>query len=130
MRLFLLFTSLFLSSPAWANDFETCQDADSFPDMKSSLYAIFETSLNYQDDKSEKIELFVRKFPSLKTRNSSFWLIAGGPGESGASVYSLIDLYRTAFPNFDIFVPDHRGTGASSTICPEESFDSNRQKRL
>jgi hypothetical protein len=36
----------------------------------------------------------------------------------------LIDLYKTAIPNFDIFVPDHIVTGASSTIFPEESFDS------
>ena len=130
MKLSLLLSSLFLLSPVWANDFATCQDADLFPGTKSSLCAVFETSLTYQDDKSEKIELFIRKFPALKTRNGSVWLIAGGPGESGVSFYSLIDLYRTAFPNFDIFVPDHRGTGASSTICPEESFDSIGKKAL
>ncbi len=104
--------------------FATCQDADLFPWTKSSLCAVFETTLTYQDDKSEKIELFIRKFPALKARSVFVCLIAGGPGESGASFYSLIDLYKTAIPNFDIFVPDHIVTGASSTIFPEESFDS------
>ena len=55
MYLSLILSSLFLLSPVWANDFATCQDADLFPGTKSSLCAVFETSLNYQDNKSEKL---------------------------------------------------------------------------
>jgi len=130
MRVFILLSCLLSLNTAWANDFEKCKGEELFLELKSSLCTTVKSPLTYQGSSAEEIELFVRKFPSLKTRDGSIWLIAGGPGESGASFYSFIDFYRASFPNFDIFIPDHRGTGASSTICPEESIYSLGGKYL
>ena len=130
MRIFILLSFFLSYNITWATGFENCKDAKLFLELNSSQCAIVKSPLTYQDNSEESIELFVRKFPSLKTKRGSIWLIAGGPGESGASFYKIIDRYRSAFPNLDIFIPDHRGTGASSAICPEESSGSVGGKNL
>lgn len=130
MKFFILLSCLLSLNTVLANGFKTCKGEEKFSELKSSLCTTVKSSLNYQEESAENIELFVRKFPSLEARSGSIWLIAGGPGESGASFYSLIDTYRASFPNFDIFVPDHRGTGASSAICPEESVNSLAGKNI
>jgi len=105
--------------------FSKCTDQEDFQEFKSSLCTTIQTPLNYQSNKDQTIDIFVRKFPSLKERQGSIWLIAGGPGESGASLYPLINQFSKIFPHLDIFVPDHRGTGQSSKICPvEEGLNS------
>lgn len=100
--------------------FTQCPDFDSFDEFRSSLCITVKAPLNYQTDNIETIDLFIRKFPSVKERRGSIWLIPGGPGESGASLYPLIAQFSKLFPHLDIFVPDHRGTGLSSKICPKE----------
>ncbi|GAA5028645.1 hypothetical protein GCM10011506_14240 [Marivirga lumbricoides] len=81
--------------------------------------------MNYEASNKDSIDLFVRKFPAAEKREGSIWLIPGGPGESGASMYPLIEQFSKIFPKLDILVPDHRGTGLSGKICPEEeSIDS------
>ncbi len=53
--------------------------------------------------------------------------MAGGrrPGESGAAFYGLLPTLRRSFPGFDLLLPDHRGTGNSTRLCPaEEAEDS------
>jgi pimeloyl-ACP methyl ester carboxylesterase len=70
--------------------------------------------------KGEELNLFVRKFPAQRAAKGSVWLVAGGPGESGASFYALMPTLRRSFPDFDIIIPDHRGTGLSSRLCPAE----------
>ncbi|HBS57073.1 MAG TPA: alpha/beta hydrolase [Stenotrophomonas sp.] len=64
--------------------------------------------------------MFVRRIPasSHHPRRGEVWLLSGGPGESGASLYPLVRTYQRAFPGFDLVIPDHRGTGRSSRICP------------
>jgi pimeloyl-ACP methyl ester carboxylesterase len=105
--------------------FSTCNDCDDFNEFKSSLCTIEKVPLNYLSNSNDSIDLFIRKIPALKNREGSIWLIAGGPGESGASLYPLVDLFSKTFPHLDIFIPDHRGTGLSSKICPkEEAIDS------
>ena len=62
----------------------------------------------------------MRKFPAPEGARGELWLIAGGPGESGASFYPFIERLRAAAPQFDLIVPDHRGTGFSTRLCPQE----------
>ncbi|AXT18619.1 alpha/beta fold hydrolase [Flavobacteriaceae bacterium AU392] len=112
--LILFFTSIVNAQ------FSKCSDQNEFDELKLSLCATVKTPLYHQSDKNETIDLFVRKFPSLKDRKGSLWLIPGGPGESGASMYALIEKFSKQFPHLDIFVPDHRGTGLSAKICPNE----------
>jgi len=74
-------------------------------------------------------QLFVRKvapgLPAGEKPAGTLWLIAGGPGESGASFYKLLPGLQRSFPGFQFLLPDHRGTGNSTRLCPaEEAPDS------
>jgi len=73
----------------------------------------------------DNLELFVRKIPAEGKARGTVWLVAGGPGESGAAFYGLLPTLRRSFPGFDLLLPDHRGTGNSTRLCPaEEAEDS------
>jgi pimeloyl-ACP methyl ester carboxylesterase len=111
--------------------FTSCSDSRDHPDLAGSLCSRVTVPLSYDkpDPASsagvEQIELFVRKFPYHGKSRGSVWIINGGPGESGATSYSLVASLRRGFPQMDIFIPDHRGTGYSSKICSrEEAPDS------
>lgn len=113
-------------SPGHPEDaFAPCDDA-ALPGLGGSLCAMTKAPLRPGDPNSELVDLFVRKFPAAPGVNrGEVWLIAGGPGESGASLYPFLDVYRRAFPDRDLLIPDHRGTGYSSKVCPvEEAIDS------
>lgn len=109
-------------STARSADFKPCADAASAPALQGSLCAIERVpadpsgSAGTRDD----VDLFVRRFPAAGARRGQVWLIAGGPGESGASFYGVLPKLREAFPGFDLIVPDHRGTGFSTRMCPSE----------
>ncbi|MBC3874718.1 alpha/beta fold hydrolase [Undibacterium flavidum] len=90
--------------------------------------------MSYQldsDSSKENITLFVRQFSSAKKTKAAVILVTGGPGESGASMYSQLETIRRSFPDTDIFIPDHRGTGFSTRICAaEEAVESAGGARL
>ncbi|QRO01498.1 alpha/beta fold hydrolase [Archangium violaceum] len=129
-----LWGALVLGSSSHASDQGTATRADEFigcPDAKEddalagSLCARFSAPLDYAEPSRERLELFVRKFPAPGRAAGQVWLVAGGPGESGASFYPLLKTLRAAFPGYDLLVPDHRGTGFSSRLCQkEEAADS------
>ncbi|MBB6520724.1 alpha/beta hydrolase [Pseudoteredinibacter isoporae] len=127
LKLTLLGASLaFSSSQTLAGSFNACSEAQQHPELADSLCANIAAPLQHDDQSStDNINLFVRKFPAQEKPEGSIWLIAGGPGESGASFYKIIEHYQNAFPTLDIYIPDHRGTGASSTICKEEQLASD-----
>ena len=107
------------------DDFAPCDDAASDPSLHGSLCARFAAPTSYADPTLGSVELFVRMFPADGRSVGRVWLVAGGPGESGASFYPLLPFLRAAFPGYDLIVPDHRGTGFSSRLCPaEEAADS------
>lgn len=86
--------------------------------MGDSLCAQLDVPLSPESD--DTLPVFLRKFPARQTPAGEIWLLAGGPGESGAGFYARIDALRARFPMFDLFVPDHRGTGLSGRLCAEE----------
>lgn len=105
------------------SDFVACDDQKLHANLSDSL--CIETTVDHSDLEDQPVELFVRKFPARGDHQGEIWLIAGGPGESGASFYADIDFFRQTFANYDVMVPDHRGTGYSSKLCmPEETLDS------
>jgi len=121
--------ALFLGAGlAQATDFKPCADAASDPALTGSLCALEQV----QGDPSglaggpaAPVSLFVRKFPAQGASRGQVWLVAGGPGESGSSFYGILPTLRRAFPGFDLVMPDHRGTGFSTRMCPaEEAVDS------
>lgn len=122
--------SLLWMKGAAALDFTPCADAGTLPGaarpaLQGSMCAVRIVPATYDGASPGRLSLFVRKFPAAGASRGSVWAIAGGPGESGASLYPFIDVLRRSFPGFDIIVPDHRGTGLSSRVCPpEEAVDS------
>jgi pimeloyl-ACP methyl ester carboxylesterase len=116
------------ASQVHAENYSPCPDSDAQPALKSSLCATVIVPAAYANPGPQpagEIRLFVRQFPASGQSKGTVWLVAGGPGESGASLYAMLDVLRSSFPDFDLMIPDHRGTGYSSRLCPqEESADS------
>lgn len=119
----LMGAALALSAPA-AAQFAPCADATAFPELRGSLCMVARAPLRAPGaatgGAAETVALFVRKFPATGRRRGSVWLVAGGPGESGASFYPFLATLRASFPGLDLIVPDHRGTGYSTRLCPAE----------
>ncbi len=114
------------STQGFAQDFTACSDADAFPAL-AGTQCVTSAVPPDADAPGETISLFVRKFPATGVRRArgQVWLVAGGPGESGASLYPVLPALRRAFAGYDLLIPDHRGTGYSAKLCPtEESPDS------
>lgn len=106
-----------------AADFAPCADAATQAVLKGSLCAVERVPgdpAGASGAPAGDISLFVRKFPAPGASRGQVWLIAGGPGESGASFYGLVPKLRETFPGFDLLMPDHRGTGFSTRMCPDE----------
>jgi pimeloyl-ACP methyl ester carboxylesterase len=114
--------SLGACTAAHAADFRPCDDAATDPALNGSLCAVERVPADPSGaaGTSGEVALFVRKFPALGARRGQAWLVAGGPGESGAAFYGLLPTLREAFPGFDLLVPDHRGTGFSTRMCAQE----------
>ena len=113
---------------AQATDFKPCADTASDAALAGSLCALEQVPgdpSGLAGGPAAPVSLFVRKFPAQGAARGQVWLVAGGPGESGASFYGMLPTLRRAFPGFDLVMPDHRGTGFSTRICPaEEAVDS------
>lgn len=120
----LLF-ALSCSGAAHGASFQPCDDAHTRTTLNGSLCAHETAPLSHEAAAGEQLSLFIRKFPAQGSRRGTVWLVAGGPGESGASFYPFIDRLRRSFPGFDLLVPDHRGTGLSSRLCPAEESASS-----
>lgn len=114
-----------LAAQASDSDFKPCGDAASGTPLEGSLCAKVRAPLDPARPDADHVDLFVRKFPATGVSKGDVWLIAGGPGEAGASFYPLIDRLRTAFSGYDLIVPDHRGTGRSSRLCAEEEGETS-----
>ena len=126
-----LAASLFLPAPVNAEDakpniwFTECDNARSHASLRGTQCTHIEAPLDHTTPGDETIELFVRKFPAEGEPIGQLWLVAGGPGESGASFYPFIETVRGTAPGFDLLVPDHRGTGFSTRLCQEEESPSS-----
>lgn len=120
--IFTMIAVLPLGAGAYAASFAPCPDAASSPTLHGSQCLTETVPLKYEATLpvQESITLFVRKFPARRTARGTVWLLAGGPGESGASLYPFLDVLRRTFVDYDLVIPDHRGTGFSTRLCPEE----------
>ncbi len=123
----LLCTLPSLSFAAARSHDVACGDASASPLLEGSRCMIVQVPLHHAKPEGEALSLFVRRIPvhSGEARRGEVWLLSGGPGEAGASLYTSIPAYQQAFPGYDLIIPDHRGTGRSSRICPQqEAVDS------
>ncbi|HBM73424.1 MAG TPA: alpha/beta hydrolase, partial [Erythrobacter sp.] len=71
--------------PAERPGFTPCADADAHPALGDTQCAQLAVPLDHGAPATGTIDLFVRKFPARGAATGELWLIAGGPGESGAS---------------------------------------------
>lgn len=117
-----LLAGLTLLSPAAlaALDFQPCADRSDFAELADSQCARVNMPADHAQAGGEQIELFLRRFPAPGQARGTVWLVAGGPGESGAMFYPLRRQLAQAFPGYDLIIPDHRGTGFSTRLCPAE----------
>ncbi|HYE43723.1 MAG TPA: alpha/beta fold hydrolase [Caulobacteraceae bacterium] len=113
-------TAAAVAPAASAAAFTPCADAGSHPALAGSQCLVETLPLDHATPSSGTIDLFVRRFPAEGRRKGEVWLLAGGPGETGASLYPALANFRRAYPGYDLVVPDHRGTGFSSKICEKE----------
>jgi pimeloyl-ACP methyl ester carboxylesterase len=108
-----------------ADAFTPCADAGAFVELSDSLCATVSAPLDHAKFEGPQIDLFVRKFPAPGRARGQIWLVAGGPGESGASFYPMLATLRRSFPDYHLIAPDHRGTGYSGKLCPIEEAPSS-----
>lgn len=114
-----------VAAQASDGDFTPCRDAAVGTPLEGSLCATVQAPLDPALPDADHVDLFVRKFPAQGVSRGDVWLVAGGPGEAGASFYPLVDRLRTSFPGYDLIIPDHRGTGLSSRLCVEEEAENS-----
>ena len=110
------------SAAAATDRFVPCTDTAEFPELAGSQCLTTSMPLRHESPDGKAIELFVRRFPAAEPENrrGEVWLVAGGPGEPGASLYPFLSTFRKAFPHHDLVIPDHRGTGESERLCPQQ----------
>lgn len=127
IRIFALFLAAHMfATPANSHDevpngeFAACEDVGAHASLIATECAFIDVPLDYAAPGAGKVELFVRKFRAKGNARGQLWLVAGGPGESGASFYPFIETLRASAPGFDLLIPDHRGTGFSTRLCPDE----------
>lgn len=104
-----------------------CADIAQFPELAGSLCLTQSLPLRHEAPDLDTIDVAVRRFPAADParRRGEIWLVAGGPGEPGAALLPFLPTFRRAFSQYDLVIPDHRGTGGSTRLCPtEESADS------
>lgn len=125
----LALLTLGTAGAARAVEFIACTDRATDPVLAGTVCAIEQVPADPSgaaggagapDGSPGTVSLFVRKFPAAGAARGQVWMIHGGPGESGAGFYALVPGLRATFPGFDLVMPDHRGTGASTRMCPVE----------
>lgn len=120
LALGVLIVALSRGGASAEDDFTPCSDS-ALPGLSGSVCVISQMPLEPNHPDAGTVDLFIRKFPSVSgTTTGEVWLVAGGPGESGASFYPFLETFRRAFPDRNLIIPDHRGTGYSTRLCPAE----------
>eukprot|EP01084_Bolivina_argentea_P087764 158513_1 len=89
--------------------------------------------LNWDDESStETIDyhlahIFASDNVDNTNENGAFWMLNGGPGGDGQSLYPTSIPWLTYMEaQYDMYIPDHRGTGLSHPIqCPSNLLLAN-----
>lgn len=77
-----------------------------------------EVPIDWADAEGGSVTVFVKRITRPDT-TGQLWLLNGGPGGSGKDFEPLIEDLQTIAPDLDLYMLDHRGTGASGFLeCP------------
>lgn len=81
--------------------------------------ATLEVPIDWSDPASKTIGVLASRYRSPQTATRDLWLLAGGPGSSGASFTSLLADLAQGLPGTNLYVMEQRGIGASAKLdCP------------
>ena len=79
------------------------------------------TPFDWQQPHGQQISVHVARLKASKSSRGQFWLLAGGPGQPASDLITLATGLAKVVPEFDIYLPDHRGVGYSSRLsCPDQ----------
>ncbi|MFO0611574.1 MAG: alpha/beta fold hydrolase [Polyangiaceae bacterium] len=78
--------------------------------------ATLDVPLDWSAPAGKHIPLFLKHVAAKKTSHGGLWLLAGGPGFSGASLEPALAFFQFYLPDLDIYLLDHRGTGLSAAL--------------
>ncbi|HSO00685.1 MAG TPA: alpha/beta fold hydrolase, partial [Candidatus Nanopelagicales bacterium] len=88
-----------------------------------SSCALVGLPLDRDDPDGEQLSVFVKRVRGPEPPTRQLWLLAGGPGVSGAAFDGAVEQLLALDRSLEIFIPDHRGTGRSTRLgCPDESL--------
>lgn len=72
--------------------------------------------LQWDRPEGPTIELYVKKVPASAPAGRSLWILTGGPGQAGVGAEGLARVITAEDPGVTVWLPDHRGTGASTRL--------------
>lgn len=82
--------------------------------------------LDWSAPEGERISLHVRHLRAPAPGGRAVWILMGGPGQAGDDGETLAAVLSARDPGLDVYLPDHRGTGASTPLaCPEAESNSS-----
>lgn len=82
--------------------------------------------LDWSHPEGERIALHVRRLPAMSPSGRAVWILMGGPGQAGDDGETLAAVLSARDPGLDVFLPDHRGTGASTPLtCTRAESDTS-----
>ncbi len=91
--------------------------------------AMIDAPLRYSEPEGQQIELWVQRVPaSVTPKKGQIWMLQGGPGGSGASMYWMLEAVAAEAPAWDVLTTDHRGVGNSHRLgCPAQEAVGSEQ---
>jgi pimeloyl-ACP methyl ester carboxylesterase len=104
-------------------DLFTGEQPDPLPeDIPETECAEIEVPVFWNNPDGNKITLFLKRAKAREARRGSIWILTGGPGQSGIPAEWSAFNTSLKLPSYDIYLPDHRGTGRSALLeCPDQT---------
>jgi len=123
---------MILNPPVWGACPFSC-DSCGIPPTHELLCSNISVPLSWDKIEGPRLRIHLSAFRLRNARNrtGSVWFLEGGPGNDGEAALSVTAGWLTSMPNFDVIMPDHRGTGYSSFLdCPgaDDVEDGVRQQ--
>ena len=101
--------------PAERLRFEECPKALS-GETANRTCATSTVPLRHSDPSGSRIDLLVARYAAQNQSKGQLWMLDGGPGGTGVNYMHELVLPYYRQLGYDIYIPQHRGTGHSSPL--------------